>query len=180
MTSCRSMPATFLVLSVAIVPTGPESRLNGASVPPRAGRPARGRPTRAAGRQGPTLPVPAASVPRGRERGGGPSRQAPIYVPQGRAAQLGEEAGEALGHTQPCAAASVLPTSSPSELELSAEPLWPSCSVSNRPSWSSPHLLPFPRLGGPLSRISPPFIPCFICLYSGCCCHREAVPDTPV
>lgn len=58
----------FLVLSVAIVPAGPETELNRASVPPWAGRPARWHPTRAAGRRGPTLPVPTASVQRG---GGG-------------------------------------------------------------------------------------------------------------
>ena len=45
---------------------------------------------------------------------------------------------------------------------------------------SGPLLLPFPRPGGPLSRISPPFVSCFICLYAGCRCRREAVPDKPV
>lgn len=52
----------FLVLSVAIVPAGPESWLNRASVPSQAGHPGLVASHQAAGRRDPTLPVPTAHV----------------------------------------------------------------------------------------------------------------------
>ena len=111
--------------------------------------PARWCPTQAAGKQGPTLPVPTASVRVFQEAGEGRvfSRQAPIYVPQRRAAQLGDEAGEGTAVLKTCSALCLhpsLPTSSPSELELSRGLLWPRSS-SSRPSTSLPHPRAFVR-----------------------------------
>lgn len=137
-TSWTSMPAMFLVLSVAIVPARPESSLNRASVPPPAARPAQRRPTQAAGNQGPTLPVPAARVFRGAGRGrgeGDPQDKHPSMSPLEEGCPAGGGGGRSESSTgdalTPGASAPLLPTSSPSGLELSGEPLWPSCSSSN-------------------------------------------------
>lgn len=133
----------FLVLSVAIVLAGPETELNRASVPPWAGQPAWWHPTRAAGRRGPTLPVPTASVQRGRGRGGGSQDKCPSMSPRGRLPSWGrrlEKGEQCWGLAHSYASAPFLPTSPPSELELSGGPLWPSCSSLNRPSTSLPHL----------------------------------------
>lgn len=120
------------------------------------------------------------SVPRGSERGGGPSRQAPIYVPQGRAAQLGEEAGEGraeLGMCSPLCLIPSPPTSAASE--HSGAPAVAQTGQAHPRLISGPLLLLSPRPGVPFPQISALFVPCFIYLYSSCCCLRETVPNKP-
>lgn len=167
--ACRLM---FLVLSVAIVPAGPETELNRASVPPWAGQPAQWHPTRAAGRRGPTLPVPTVSVPRGRGRGRGSQDKCPSMSPRGRLPSWGrrwEKGEQCWGLAHSCASAPLLPTSSPpragavrratlavllfleqaKHILASPQGLHSYCSLSQ----SCPSHRPFPSL-----------VPCFTCL----------------
>lgn len=164
----------LLVLSVAIVSAGPETELNRGSVPPRAGRPARWHPTRAAGRRGPTLPVPTASVRRGRGRGGGSRDKRPSMSPRGRLPSWGggeSRESSAGGLLTPCLSP-LLPSSPPCELGPPGGPLWPSGSSSNRPSTSGPRSYCSLRQDRPSRRPLPSPAPRSLC-------PQELSPETP-
>lgn len=148
---------------------GPLSLLGQAS-------PARGRPTQAAGKRGPTLPVPTASVPSVWRGGGGGAggllRQAPICVPRGGLPSWGMRREK-----DSRAEAGLTPGLSPSPLthllcagavrRLSgplALPLRPSTPLP--PRGPLVLLLPAPGMCFPQITTSP--VPCFTGVYSHC------------
>lgn len=150
------------LLSLMVQRTGSIGPL---SLPEQAGL-AQWCPTRAAGRRGPTLPVPTASVWRNRGRKG-TLKTSTHLCPLEKSCPAGgrrrEKGEQGRGCVQHCASAPPLPANSPSELELSGGPFWPSCPSSNKPSTSVPHSGPlhllFPLPGIPFPQMPTPLAP---------------------
>lgn len=180
------MPATFLALSVAIVPTGQRAGSMGPLSSSGEPRPASVASTGWLGGKGRRYLSPP-QVFRGAGRGeGSPSRQAPSMSPLGEGCFEGEEAGRSTGTRSPLCCRLCPPASSPLSWSCRQSHSGPLALPPNGPKHVSPCLqgpsaLTVSSAGrAPLPHLSPPFVSCFICLYAGCRCRRGAVPDKPV